>query len=225
MFKRLAQLATLAIGSLALAGCGINSVPTKEEAAKAQWGNVEAALQRRADVIPNLVSTVQAAAVSEQNILTGVIEARSRATSINITTDDLSNPEEFQRFNEAQNQLTQALGQLRTIVEAYPQLQSNARFADLMVEIEQSNNMINTEVGRYNEAARDYNTEIRTFPSSIGANVIHGAEPLEYFEAAEGARDNPNVEFNQINNAQAAGTAAPAATNDNATQDRAAAAN
>ena len=225
MFMRLAQLATLAIGSLALVGCGINSVPTKEEAAKAQWGNVEAALQRRADVIPNLVSTVQAAAVSEQNILTGVIEARSRATSINITTDDLSNPEEFQRFNEAQNQLTQALGQLRTIVEAYPQLQSNARFADLMVEIEQSNNMINTEVGRYNEAARDYNTEIRTFPSSIGANVIHGAEAMEYFEAAEGARDNPNVEFNQINNGQAAGAAAPAATNDNATQDRAAAAN
>ncbi|KLE35095.1 LemA family protein [Aurantiacibacter luteus] len=225
MFKRIAQLATLAIGSLALAACGINSVPTKEEAAKAQWGNVEAALQRRADVIPNLVSTVQAAAVSEQNILTGVIEARSRATSINITTDDLSNPEEFQRFNEAQNQLTQALGQLRTIVEAYPQLQSNARFADLMVEIEQSNNMINTEVGRYNEAARDYNTEIRTFPSSIGANVIHGSEPMEYFEAAEGARDNPNVEFNQINNGQAASTAAPAATNDNAMQDRAAAAN
>ncbi|GGD47629.1 LemA family protein [Erythrobacter arachoides] len=224
MFKRLAQLATLAIGSLALASCGINSVPEKEEAARAQWGNVESALQRRADIIPNLVSTVQAAAVSEQNILTGVIEARSRATSINITTDDLSNPEEFQRFQDAQNQLTQALGQLRTIVEAYPDLQSNARFADLMVEIEQSNNMINTEVGRYNEAARDYNTEIRTFPSTIGANVIHGSEPMEYFEAAEGASENPEVEFNSIN--PAGGNArAPAATNDNMTGDRAAAAN
>lgn len=198
MFTRLAKLAALAIGTLALAGCGINSVPAKEETAKAQWANVEAALQRRSDVIPNLVSVVEAAAVSEENILTGVVDARARATSINITTDDLSNPEEFQRFNEAQNQLTQALGQLRTIVEAYPQLQSNARFADLMVEIEQSNNMINTEVVRYNEAARDYNTEIRTFPSTIGANIIHGAEPLEYFEAAEGAEENPEVEFDNI---------------------------
>ncbi|AKQ42519.1 hypothetical protein CP97_11490 [Aurantiacibacter atlanticus] len=198
MFKRLAMLATLVLGSLALASCGINSVPTKEEAAKAQWANVEAALQRRSDVIPNLVSTVEAAAVSEEDILTGVVEARSRATSINITTDDLSDPEEFQRFQDSQNQLTQALGQLRTIVEAYPELQSNARFADLMVEIEQANNMINTEIGRYNESARDYNTEIRTFPSSIGANIIHGAEALEYFEAAEGAEENPDVEFNNI---------------------------
>ena len=200
MFKRLAMLATVLFGSLALAACGINSVPTKEEAAKAQWANVEAALQRRSDVIPNLVSVVQAAAVSEQNILTGVIDARARATSINITTDDLSDPETFQQFNQAQNQLTQALGQLRTVVEAYPELQSNARFADLMVEIEQANNMINTEITRYNDAARDYNTEIRTFPSSIGANVIHGSEPLEYFEAAEGAQENPEVEFDQINN-------------------------
>ena len=145
-----------------------------------------------------MVSTVEAAAVSEEDILTGVVEARSRATSINITTDDLSDPEEFQRFQDSQNQLTQALGQLRTIVEAYPELQSNARFADLMVEIEQANNMINTEIGRYNESARDYNTEIRTFPSSIGANIIHGAEALEYFEAAEGAEENPDVEFNNI---------------------------
>ena len=198
MFKRFAMLAALLFGSLALASCGINSVPTKEEAAKAQWANVEAALQRRSDVIPNLVAVVEGAAISEENILTGVVEARSRATSVNITTDDLSNPEEFQRFQDGQNQLTQALGQLRTIVEAYPDLQSNARFSDLMVEIEQANNMITTEIGRYNEAARDYNTEIRTFPSSIGANIVHGSEPLEYFEAAEGAEENPDVEFNNI---------------------------
>lgn len=198
MFKRLSTMFALVFASLALASCGINSVPTKEEAAMAQWGNVEAALQRRSDVIPNLVSVVQAAAISEENILTGVIDARARATSINITTDDLSDPETFQQFNQAQNQLTQALGQLRTVVEAYPQLQSNARFQDLMVEIEQANNMINTEVIRYNEAARDYNTEIRTFPSSIGANIIHGSERLEYFEADEGAQENPEVEFDQI---------------------------
>ena len=95
------RTAIVAMAALALSACGINSVPTKEEAAKAQWGNVETALQRRSDVIPNLVSVVQAAAISEQNILQGVIDARARATSINITTDDLSNPEEFQRFNES----------------------------------------------------------------------------------------------------------------------------
>jgi len=197
----------------ALSACGINSVPTKEEAAKAQWGNVETALQRRADVIPNLVSVVQAAAISEQNILQGVIDARARATSINITTDDLSNPEEFRRFNEAQNQLTQALGQLRTVVENYPQLASQPRFADLMVAIDESNNLINTERTRYNDAARDYNTEIRTFPSAIGAKLIHGAEPMEYFTAEEGARTNPTVNMGQIT-----GRPAGQPANDNATE-------
>lgn len=184
--------------SLSLAACGINSVPTAEEAAKAQWGNVESALQNRSDKIPNLVSVVQAAAISEQNILQGVIDARARATSINITTDDLSDPEEFQKFSQAQNQLTQALGQLRTVVENYPELASQPRFGDLMVAIDEANNQINTERVRYNELARDYNTTIRTFPDSIGANIIHGAEPLEYFEASEAAQENPEVDMSGI---------------------------
>ncbi len=215
MFKIAGRMALAAFATLALAACGINSVPTKEEAAKAQWGNVETALQRRADLIPNLVSVVQAAAISEGNILQGVVDARARATSINITTDDLSNPEEFQRFQDAQNQLTQALGQLRTVVENYPQLASQPRFGDLMVALDESNNLINTERVRYNDAARDYNTEIRTFPSSIGANVIHGAEPLEYFEADAASRANPTVDMSGITGGQAAPAAAPA-SNDNA---------
>jgi LemA protein len=148
--------------------------------------------------IPNLVAVVQAAAISEKDILQGVIDARARATSINITTDDLSNPEEFKKFNDAQNQLTQALGQLRTVVENYPQLASQPRFGDLMVAIDEANNQINTERVRYNDLARDYNTEIRTFPSSIAANVVHGAEPLQYFQAEEGAKANPKVDMSAI---------------------------
>ena len=209
------RAAFAALLAISLAACGVNTVPTKEEAAKAQWGNVETALQRRADVIPNLVSTVQAAAIAEQNTLQGVVDARARATSINITTDDLSDPETFQRFNQAQNQLTQALGQLRTVVENYPQLASQPRFADLMVAIDESNNLINTERVRYNEAARDYNTTIRTFPATIAANVIYGAEPLQYFEADEASRANPQVEFNGITGGNGNAAAPGRPVNDN----------
>ena len=197
----------------ALSACGINSVPTKEEAAKAAWADVQSSYQRRADLVPNLVASVRGAAQSETNILTNVTEARARATSINITTDDLSNPEEFRRFQEAQNQLTQALGQLRTVVENYPQLQSQARFADLMTALEGSENRIDTARTRYNDAVRDYNTEIRTFPSAIGAKVIHGAEPMVPFEASAGSDIAPNVDFGNMG-AQPAPGAAPA-VNDN----------
>ncbi|QZD90064.1 LemA family protein [Qipengyuania aurantiaca] len=184
--------------ALGLSACGINSVPTKEEAAKAQWGNVESAMQRRHDLIPNLVRVAEAAAVSERDILTGVIEARSKAMGVNITTDDLSDPDEFQKIQQAENQLTQAIGQFRTVVEQYPDLKSNENFRDLMVSLDESENLINTERMRYNEAAQVYNTAIRTFPETIGANIIHGAEPLEYFDAEDGAADAPNVEFDSI---------------------------
>ncbi|APE26850.1 LemA family protein [Aurantiacibacter gangjinensis] len=196
MLKRISMLFALILGSVALASCGINSVPTKEEAAKAQWGNVESALQRRSDLIPGLVEIAQAEAISERNILTEVIDARARATAINITTDDLSDPETFENFQASQNQLTQALGQLRTVIESYPEISSSAAWADLRVALDEANNLVNTERVRYNDAARDYNTEIRTFPSTIGANIIHGSEPLEYFEASE--TDNPDVDLSRI---------------------------
>ncbi|HTN13430.1 MAG TPA: LemA family protein [Sphingomonadaceae bacterium] len=205
---RITRLAVVAIAALGLAACGINSVPTKEEAAKAQWGTVESAYQRRADLIPNLVETVKAAAGSENQILTNVVEARARATSINITTDDLSNPEEFAKFQAAQNQLTQALGQLRTVVEAYPQLQSQQDFKDLMVALEGAENQVNVERIRYNEKAQDYNTEIRTFPAIMAAKIVYGAKPMEYFKADEGAKEAPKVDFGGM--AGAPSSAAPA---------------
>ena len=206
------RTAFVALAALSLAACGINSVPAAEEEAKARWGDVQNSYQRRADLIPNLVSTVRGAAASETQILTNVTEARARATSINITSEDLSNPEELRRFQESQNQLTQALGQLRTVVENYPQLQSQGRFADLMTALESAENRIDTARTRYNEAVQAYNTEIRTFPSIIGAKVIHGAEPMVPFEAAEGSQNAPSVNLDNIG-----APAAPAApANDNA---------
>jgi LemA protein len=213
----------VALAALSLAACGINSVPAAEEEAKAKWADVQSAYQRRADLVPNLVASVRGAAASESQILTNVTEARSRATSINITTDDLSNPEEFRRFQDAQNELTQALGQLRTIVEAYPQLQSQARFADLMTALEGTENRIDTARTRYNEAVQAYNTEIRTFPSIIGAKIIHGAKPMVPFEAAEAAQTAPTVNLDNIGAAPA--PTAPANDNAGGEEEPAAAAN
>lgn len=208
------RFALIAAGAAMLASCGINSVPTKEEAAKAAWADVQSSYQRRADLVPNLVASVRGAAQSETTILTNVTNARAAATSINITTDDLSNPEEFRKFQDAQNQLTQALGQLRTVVENYPQLQNQARFGDLMTALEGSENRIDTARTRYNSAVQDYNTEIRTFPSAIGAKLVHGAKPMVPFTASEGAQNAPTVDFGNMG-AQPAPGAAPA--NDNAT--------
>ena len=204
------RVAFVALAALSLTACGINSVPTKEEAAKAQWGNVQTALQRRADLIPNLVATVRGAAGSERAILTEVTEARAAATQITVTPDQLNDPEAMGRLAEAQSRLTVTLQRLQ---EAYPELQSQGRFADLMVALEEANNLINTERVRYNDAARDYNTEIRTFPSTIAANVIYGSDPLQYFEADEASQANPEVDLENIGGSQ---STAPAASNDNA---------
>jgi LemA protein len=212
------RTAFVALAALSLAACGINSVPTKEETAKAQWGNVQTALQRRADLIPNLVATVRGAAGSEAQILTEVTQARADATRITVSPEQLNDPEAMGRLAEAQSRLTVTLQRLQ---EAYPQLQSQGRFADLMVALEEANNLINTERVRYNDAARDYNTEIRTIPSTIAANVIYGSDPLQYFEADAASQANPEVNLDNIGGSQ---PAAPAANNDNADDEAPAAA-
>ena len=212
---RLGRFAVAAMAALGLSACGINSVPTAEENAKAKWADVQSAYQRRADLVPNLVETAKGAAASETQILTNVTNARAAATSINITTNDLSDPATFEKFQNAQNQLTQALGQLRTVVENYPQLQSQARFADLMTQLEGTENRINVARTRYNEAVQSYNTTIRTFPDIIGAKIVHGAKPMVPFQADAGAQSAPKVDFGAAPPAGAAG--APGRTaNDNA---------
>jgi LemA protein len=194
---RTARLAVVVLAAAGLSACGVNSVPTSEENAKAKWADVESAYQRRADLVPNLVATAKAAASSETQILTNVTQARAAATSINITTEDLSDPAAFEKFQGAQNQLTQALGQLRTVVENYPTLQSQARFADLMTQLEGTENRINVSRTRYNEAVQDYNTTIRTFPALVAAKVIYGAKPMIPFKADAGASAAPKVDFGE----------------------------
>ena len=184
------------VALVSLSACGVNSIPTAEEEAKARWADVENQYQRRADLIPNLVETVKGYAAQEEDVLTAVTEARARATSINVTTDDLSNPERLQQFGQAQNQLTQALGQLRTVVEAYPELRSNTNFVMLQNQLEGTENRIAIARRDYNQAVQAYNTRIRTFPDIIGAKVIYGAEPMAPYQAtAENADRAPTVDF------------------------------
>ncbi len=171
-----------------------NSLVTAEENVNAAWAQVENQYQRRADLIPNLVSTVQGAADFESETLQDVIEARSRATSINIDANDLNNPEAFQQFQEAQGQLSGALSRLLVTVERYPELQANQNFRDLQAQLEGTENRISTERMRFNQAAQGFNTEIRQFPKSMFASML-GFEQKEYFQADEGAEQAPEVDF------------------------------
>ena len=187
--------ALAAMAALSLAACGINSVPTKEEAAKARWADVESAYQRRTDLIPNLVSTVKGAAASEGKILEDVINARSRATAVQISADDLDDPAKFQAFEEAQGEVGATLSRLLAVTENYPQLRSQEGFIALQDQLEGTENRIDNARTKYNEAVQDYNTTIRTFPDSIGANVIHGAKPMQGFKAKPGADVAPEINF------------------------------
>ena len=192
--RRIGLLAPLA--AISLAGCGLNTVPTAEEQVNAKWGDLQADYQRRADLIPNLVRTVERYAQQERTVLTDVTNARARATSIQLSADDLSDPAKVQQFNEAQSQLGTSLGRLLATFEAYPDLKSNQNFLALQDQLEGSENRINASRRDYNEAVRGYNTTIRTFPDAIGAKIIYGAKPKVPFEAAAGAQQAPTVEFN-----------------------------
>lgn len=198
LIARLARAAVLIVVPLALAGCGINTIPTKDERAKAAWAEVQNQYQRRSDLIPNLVSTVQGFAAQEREVLVAVTEARASATQVQVNADTVTDPEQFQRFAEAQNQLSGVLGRLMMIQERYPELKSNQNFLALQSQLEGTENRIAIARRDYNEAVRDYNTEIRTFPGAIWANTIHGwAEPMQTFEASASAQTAPTVTFEQ----------------------------
>ena len=192
--RRFGLLAPLA--AFSLAGCGLNSVPTAEEQVNAKWGDLQADYQRRADLIPNLVRTVERYAQQERKVLTEVTNARANATRVQLSADDLDDPAKVQAFNDAQSRLTQAIIPLQRLQEAYPDLKSNTNFLALQDQLEGSENRINASRRDYNEAVRGYNTTIRTFPDAIGARIFYGAKPKVPFEAAAGAQQAPTVEFN-----------------------------
>jgi len=170
-----------------------NGMVTMQESVTGQWGNVETAYQRRSDLIPNFVNTVKGAANFEQTTLTQVIEARAKATSINIDPTKMT-PESMQQFQQAQGQVSSALGRLMVVMEQYPELKATQNFRDLQVELEGTENRISVERKKFNDVALVYNTYIRRFPQNFLAGMF-GFQAKPYFEAAEGADKAPEVKF------------------------------
>ncbi len=192
------RFALIAVAATSLAGCGINSVPTAEENAKAKWADVQAAFQERANLIPNLAAVAKGAADQERGILTGVVEARAKATSIQLSAGDLTDPAKVKAFQDAQNQLSTSLsgfGRLLANVEAYPEIKSITNYQMLQSQLEGQENRIRISLRDYNAAVQSYNTTIRTFPDAIGAKIIYGAKPMVTYQAATpGAEVAPSLE-------------------------------
>lgn len=170
-----------------------NKMVQKDEAVKGQWGNVENVYQRRSDLIPNLVSTVKGYAEFEQKTLTDVIEARSKATQVKISPENL-NKESFKQFQAAQGELSSTLSRLMMVSEQYPNLKANQNFLDLQAQLEGTENRIAVERKRFNDLSQEYNTLIRSFPKNIWASLF-GFEKKDYFEAEAGAEKAPEVKF------------------------------
>ncbi len=181
---------------LLVSGCGVNNIPTYEEQAKAKWSDVQNQYQRRNDLIPNLVETVRGYARQEREVLEAVTNARARATAIQVTPEMINDPEAFKRFQEAQTQLSGALGRLLAVAERYPDLKSNQNFLALQAQLEGTENRIAVSRRDYIEAVRAYNTELRTFPGVIWASTLYRSQkPMETFTVAEDVRRVPQVKF------------------------------
>ena len=180
-----------------LSACGINSVPTAEENAKARWADVQNQYQRRADLIPNLVATVKAAGAQEKDILVQVTQARASANQVQVSAGDLTDPNKMAAYQRAQAGITLSLQKLQ---EAYPELKSQGNYTTLMSQLEGTENRIGIARTDYNNAVQAYNTRIRTFPDAIGAKVFYGAKPMVPFQATTpGAETAPPVNFGNSN--------------------------
>jgi LemA protein len=195
ILRRPFAVAAVALLGLALAGCGINNVPTLEEKAKASWGEVQNQYQRRADLIPNLVETVKGYAAQEREVLAAVVEARAKASQVKVDASTITDPARFKEFQDAQNQLSGALGRLLVTVERYPDLKSNQNFLALQSQLEGTENRVAVARRDYIQAVQAFNTEIRTFPGVIWARLFWGAKALESFASTAGAETPPAVKF------------------------------
>jgi LemA protein len=194
--SRLRALALVVAIGLSVSACGYNRIPTLEEQAKAQWAEVQNQYQRRSDLIPNLVATVQGYAKQEKDVLTEVTEARAKATSIHVDASQLTDPEKVKQLQDAQNALSGALGRLLAVSENYPDLKSNQNFLALQSQLEGTENRIAVARKDYIEAVRAYNLELRTFPGVIWAStVFRSNQPMAEFTADSGAQNAPKVKF------------------------------
>ncbi len=195
MKKISTRLAIILVAAMAATGCGYNVMQQQEEEVFKAWGDLESALQRRADLIPNLVQVVKGYAKHERETLTAVIEARAKATSVKINAKDLGNMQAVQKFQQAQGEISSALGRLMVVVERYPDLKANENFRDLMHQLEGTENRINVARVRYNEAVKTFNYSIRSFPNSVTNGILLHLEKKEYFKADEAAKKAPEVKF------------------------------
>ena len=195
-FSRLRALAVAVLIAVGISSCGYNTIPTLEETAKAKWAEVQNQYQRRSDLIPNLVATVQGYAKQEKDVLVAVTEARAKATSIHLDANDLTDPAKVKQMQDAQNSLSGALGKLLSISENYPDLKSNQNFLALQSQLEGTENRITVARKDYIAAVRDYNLSLETFPSMIwAATVFRAKKPMAEFAATDDAQAAPKVKF------------------------------
>jgi LemA protein len=196
IFRHVPKLLAAIGVAFALAGCGVNNIPTKDQAVKAAWANVQGTYQRRSDLIPNLVATVQGFAAQEKSVLIAVTEARANATRVNIDASSITDPAAFERFRQAQDQLSGVLGRLMMITENYPELKSNQNFLALQSQLEGTENRIEIARRDYNAAVQDYNTELVTIPGSLWAATFYRSyKQATPFAASAAAQNAPVVSF------------------------------
>ncbi len=181
--------------SLTLSGCGYNTIQGNDEAVIAAWGDVEAAYQRRADLIPNLVETVKGYAAHEKETLIAVTEARAKVGQVKLGAETINDPQAFANFEAAQGGLSSALARLMVVVEKYPDLKANQSFQDFQHQLEGTENRINVARVRYNQAVQVFNTSIRTFPNNLTNNFLLHLPRREPFKAEAGAEKAPPVKF------------------------------